>query len=207
MTLCDLDGQQVDVVIAEHLSTWQVTEPQVSILNYVNRHLAREAAVRIPERAFNCMELVCSRFRFADAVELRTRYFGFSGVRRPLVLSAPALVRQVDFSRVNETAIDQGIDVVANHDGVVNSLRLTSPLQVFGDIRFQSSDSLMPPVVVPLEEDLEVHAGDVVNVRFWYRYETAWSRVGYAARRIGSRRRAAPSVSEVAAMGSPAFPG
>ena len=186
LTLKDLDGERVEVTIAEHLSTWQVTEPQISVLNYINRHLAEESAVHIPGGAFNCVELVRSQYRFEDLVELRTHYFGFTGIRKPQVLSAPTLFRRVDFSAINELMIDQDVDIVATRDGVVNGLRLTSPLQVFDGISFRSSDSLMPPVIVPLQEDLEVQGGDVVNVRFRYRCETSWSRVECEARRRDS---------------------
>jgi len=199
-TLDDLEGLPVDVVIAEHLSTWQITEPQVSVLNHVNRHLAHPWAVRIPERATNRLELACSRFRFGDAVELRTHYFGFSGVPRPRLLSAPTTFRAVDFGRPNEAAVDETVDVVATRDGVVNSLRLTSPLQISGDISFRSSDSLMPPVVVPLDDDLDVRAGEVVEVQVRYRCETTWSAVRCAARRTGAVREA--ERSEPAAAGT-----
>jgi SAM-dependent methyltransferase len=160
VTLSDIEGQPVDVVISEHLSTWQVMEPQMSIMNYVNRYLADESAVRIPECAFDFVELVSSQFRFEDVVELRTHYFCFSGVRRPLAFSSPTLFRAVDFRLLNAITTDQSVDVVANRSGVINSLRLTSPLQVFGSISFRSSDSLMPPVVVPFKDDLEVLEGD-----------------------------------------------
>jgi len=177
VSLSDIGGQRVDVTIAEHLSTWQVTEPQTSVMNYVNRYLAEESAVRIPECAFNYLELVQSQYRFEDVVELRTHYFGFSGIRKPLVFSLPTIFRQVDFKAVNQFAIDQSVDVVATRSGVANSLRLTSPLRVYGNIDFKSSDSLMPPVIVPLKEDLEVRAGDIVNIRFIYTCETDWNLV------------------------------
>jgi predicted RNA methylase len=186
VTLDDLDGERVEVTIAEHLSTWQVTEPQISVLNHVNRHLAEASAVRIPEHASNCVELVRSPYRFEDLVELRVHYFGFTGIKKPQLLSAPTLFRRVDFGLQNELWIDEDVDVVATRDGVVNGLRLTSPLQVFGLISFRSSDSLMPPVVVPLPEDLTVRAGEVVNVHLSYRCETSWSRVTCAAARRDS---------------------
>ena len=177
LTLDDIDGQPVDVIISEHLSTWQVTEPQTSVMNYVNRHLVGESTVWIPECAFNRVELATSQFRFEDIVELRVHYFGFSGIIQPDILSEPTLFQKVDFRRVNETVIDHSVEVVATRNGVVNSLRLTSPLQVLEDIYFRSSDSLMPPVIVPLKRDLEVIAGDVVLVRFRYQCETIWNRV------------------------------
>jgi predicted RNA methylase len=184
LTLGDLDGEPVEVAIAEHLSTWQVTEPQTSVMNHVNRYLATESAVRIPQCAYQRVELVRSEFLFEGVVELRTYYFGFTGVRKPLVLSAPTLFRKVDFGAINAMTVDHAVDVVAKCDGVVNSLRLTSPLQVYGRIRFRSSDSLVPPVVVPLAEGLEVGVGDVVNIRFRYRCESSWAEIRCDARRM-----------------------
>jgi predicted RNA methylase len=193
VTLDDVDGQPVDLVITEHLSTWQVTEPQISVMNHVNSDLTHPSTIWIPENAFNCVELVRSKFRFEDVVDLRTYYFGFTGVRKPTVFSAPTLFRKIDFGLINEAVVDQSVDVVANCAGVINSLRLTSPLRILGDISFRSSDSLMPPVVLPLREDMEIHKGDVVNVRFRYRYETSWGDVESWASLVDSRHDVTPS--------------
>jgi hypothetical protein len=186
LDLNDLGGKAVDLIIAEHLSTWQVMEPQTSIMNHINRNLASERAIRIPERGFNCVELARSQFRFEE-VELRSHYFCFSGIRRPLALSRPTAFRSVDFGLINGLSIDRAIEMVATRAGFVNSLRLTSPLQIFEEISFRSSDSLMPPVVVPLKQDLEVREGDVVQVHIRYRCETSWSRFECEARRVDSR--------------------
>lgn len=59
-------------------------------------------------------------------------------------------------------------------DGILNSLRLTSPVQVYEDIMFEGSDSLMPPVVVPLREDLSVRAGDRVQIEISYEAGKDW---------------------------------
>src|ERR1700722_4505950 len=94
--LADLGGERVEMVIAENLSTWNVTEPQIPIMNYVNEHLAKDSAIRIPGHLYHRAELVRSRFRFADAVDLRTYYFGFSGIPKPVVLSLPTLFEEID---------------------------------------------------------------------------------------------------------------
>jgi predicted RNA methylase len=173
--LADLGGARVNMVIAENLSTWNVTEPQVSVMNYVNEHLAEDSAIRIPGHLYHHAELVRSRFRFADAVGLRTYYFQFSGIPRPAVLSEPTLFKHVDMGKINSTSFHGDMCITATHSGVVNSLRLTSPMQVLGSIEFKSSDSLMPPVVVPLPRDLTVRAGDAVRLTFRYDCESEWS--------------------------------
>jgi hypothetical protein len=115
-------------------------------------------------------------------VELRTPYFGFTGIPKPSILSDPVEVERVDFKAVNPTSVDRRVRLRAARSGIVNSLRLTSPLVVCRDIRFQSSDSLVPPVIVPLPDDVEVSEGDSVEVHIEYDCETDWSRV-----RCGSR--------------------
>jgi hypothetical protein len=144
-------------------------------MNYLNEHLAEKSAIRIPEHLYHHVELVRSRFRFADAVDLRTYFFQFSGVPKPIALSLPSLFKHVDMGKVNSTRFHGKMSIVANQSGVVNGLRLTSPMQVFGSIQFKSSDSLMPPVVIPLPRDLTVSEGDVVRVSIRYQCESDWS--------------------------------
>jgi predicted RNA methylase len=182
VTLHDLDDEPVDVVMAEHLSTWQVTEAQIPVMNHINQTLAKRGAIRIPERSTNCAELAWSRFRFENIVELRTAYFGFSGIPKPAILGGPVEVHGVDFRSINPLSNCYSATLIAARSGVVNSLRLTSPLVIFRNIRFQSSDSLVPPVIVPLEKDVEVYAGDSVRVRIRYECESDWSRVRCDAR-------------------------
>src|SRR5207249_2788873 len=83
---------------------------------------------------------------------------------------------------VNPTVVSRSVDVRATRGGVVNSLRLTSPLLISGSIRFQCSDSLVPPVIIPLETDVEVSDGGNVEVHIEYECETDWSRVRCGAR-------------------------
>jgi predicted RNA methylase len=170
-------------VIAENLSTWQVSEPQISVLNHVNRELLKPEGVRLPERIFNTLELANSQYAFEGLVHLRAHYLEFTGVRKAVVLSQPFLFATVDLGQENAMEVNQSVSVPVAEDGVVTSLRLTSPLQVYQDIRFDSSDSLMPPVVIPLEADLAVVAGDVVEVSVQYKHESKWERFRCAGHR------------------------
>jgi predicted RNA methylase len=177
VTLQDIDGEPVDMVVAEHLSTWQVTEAQIPVMNHINATLAKPEAIRVPAWSSNCAELAWSRYCFEDVVELRTTYFGFTGIPKPAILSVAAEVHRVQFSAINPISNCHAATLIASRSGVVNSLRLTSPLLIFRDIRFQSSDSLVPPVIVPLQQDVEVRAGDSVRVEIRYECEADWSRV------------------------------
>ncbi len=174
ITLADLDGERAQVVIAENLSTWQVTEPQILLMNYINVHLLTPHAVHIPEGVSNYLELAHTNYRFEDVVDLRTHYFIFTGLQEPLILSERVLFEKVDFSQQCATTFQKKVMIEATSDGIGNSLRLTSPVQVYQDISFGSSDSLMPPVVVPLEEDITVKKGDSVEITVEYTVHTKW---------------------------------
>lgn len=183
VTPADLGGLVPDVLIAEHLSTWQVTEPQNQIINHLRSTLAPAAAVSIPGRTRNYLQLAHSEFTFFDTVELRCHFFEFSGIRGPVQLSKPALFSEFDYGRLNDVTIDREITVTAWSAGTVNSLRLTSPIEYADGIHFDGSDSLMPPVIVPLVHSVDVRAGDQVTVAVRYQTNTRWEDAVCEARR------------------------
>lgn len=183
--LADLDGQPASVVIAENLSTWLVTEPQVRVLNHVNGRLASENAVRLPSEVGNHLQLAESRYRFEDLVTVRTHYFEFSGIPGPRILSDRCLFQLVDLRMPNPTTIEGMIEVDSVRDGTLNSLRLTSPIRIYREVGFEGSDSLMPPVVVPLQEDVRVRRGDRVRLQIRYQTSSSWERFFCSAERLG----------------------
>jgi predicted RNA methylase len=182
VTSADLDGLKPQVLIAENLSTWQVTEPQNQVINHLRRKVAEPAAVCIPALTRNYLQLAQTEYTFFETVELRCHFFEFSGIRGPIHLSAPTLFTTFDYSKINDEAIDATITVDAWTAGTVNSLRLTSPIEYSSGNHFDSSDSLMPPVVVPLATPLTVRAGDRVQVSIRYQTNTRWEDVHCEAR-------------------------
>lgn len=184
VTLNDLDGERVNVVIAENLSTWQVTEPQIPILNYINKNLIKKDGIRIPTLISNYVELAQSQYQFENVVEIRTYYFGFTGVKKPRIMSQRQLFTTVDIQRQNPLQVKKSIKVKVSHEGILNSLRLTSPLEVYAGIHFESSDSLMPSVIIPLKNDLPVSKGDAVELKINYAFHSDWNSVNCEAQVI-----------------------
>jgi predicted RNA methylase len=123
VTVDDLDGRRPDVVIAENLSTWQVTEPQIILLNHINQNLATPATIRLPARIFNSLQLAQSEYRYEDLVDVRTYYFEFTGVPGPTALSEAVVFDEVDLREINRTSVTGAVEVVAARDGVLNGLR------------------------------------------------------------------------------------
>lgn len=173
VSLDDLDGNRVQVIIAENLSTWQATEPEVQVMNHMNKNLAHEKCVRLPGIVKNTFELTSTQYKFED-IELRTHFFQFTGIKKPVSLSSPAVYSVFDFKSQVAEAYNQSVVVKAAKAGVVNSLRLWSPIELTKTVKFKASDSLMPPVIVPLEKDLKVKKGDRVKVSISYKTCTNW---------------------------------
>ena len=173
----DLNGDLAEVIIAENLSTWQVTEPQILIMNHFNRQLAAPGAVRLPQRVFNNLELGQATYRFDDLVELRTFYHEYSGMPECPLFSDPVCFHELDLSTEQPEAFDHTVSVAAKKSGTVNCLRLTSPVQVYKSFSFAQSNSLMPPVVVPLPEEIRISKGEILEVRIQYRVCTGWEDV------------------------------
>ena len=180
----DLNGRKVDLVIAENLSTWQVTEPEIQVMNHITRHLATPDAIRLPTLMENCIELAHTQFEFYGLVQLRTHYFEFTGIPAAHLLSEPAEFNRFDFREINSERVDNTVTITATESGTVNCLRLTSPLQIFEQIRFDSSDSLMPPVIFPLQEDISVQAGDTIAVSISYGTCSSWEEFQVEARLV-----------------------
>ena len=177
VTLADLDGLKPEVLVAENLSTWQVTEPQNQVMNHLRTHLAHPDAVSIPAVTRNFLQLAEAEYTFFDTVELRCHFFEFSGVRATRQLSKPTLFTEFDYNSITETTIDKTISVTAWASGTVNALRLTSPIEYSPNNQFDWSDSLMPPVVVPLVSSIDVKAGDRLTITVRYGTGTQWENV------------------------------
>jgi predicted RNA methylase len=183
VTLADLDAERVDVVIAEHLSTWQVTEPEVPILNHINAHLASSECIRLPSRITNQAELTEARYEVESGIMLRTHFFEFSGVRRARTLTPIHVFEALDLSKPMEESVCRSIRFRVRDSGEANSVRLTSPLEVYQELTFGASDSLVPPVVAPLETPVTVRAGDCVEVMIEYETCSTWE--SFRARVVG----------------------
>ena len=182
VTLADIGGEKIDVAMAENLATWLVTEPQNQVMNHLRDTLSHDRTVTIPGRVRNVLELAQARYRFYHAVSLKTHYVEFTGVPRAAIHSKETECFVFDYAQLNPTEIEGEVRIEVVSSGVVNAVRLTSPVELAQGVGFSASDSLMPPVVVPLEQDLTVAPGDTVIVQYRYRTNTAWEQFQCSAK-------------------------
>lgn len=162
----------IEVVICENLSTGLVNEPQVAHMNLVARALP-SSVVRIPTRVVNLCEAVEADFRFGE-VEVRVPYYEFTGLQPPRMLSESRIYSSFCFGPVLSEEVDGNVVMEALAGGVVNALRLTSIVHLIDGVSFYSTDSLMPPVVVPVDDEVRVRPGDLIEGRLGYRCGGDW---------------------------------
>lgn len=174
VTTQDLDGNKAEVVIAENLSTWEVTEPQIQVMNHMIKNLAVANPISIPHSINNKLELCYSNYIFEKVIELRTLYFQFTGIPVPDLFSDPESFENIKMNQLNAVNFEKTIAITVKKSGVINGIRLTSPLVVGEGVFFHASDSLMPPVVLPLPSDTKVEKGQVVRVKIKYATNTDW---------------------------------
>jgi predicted RNA methylase len=161
--------ERVDVTLCEMLSTGLIEEPEVPALNWARSELLKPGGVTIPGRICNMVELCQTQYVF-DGIEIRCFYFEFAGIRKPRLLSRSACYHIADFAQPVPETVDVRCPVEIIAGGVANCVRLTSIVELAPGVIFYSTDSLMPPIVLPLQADAEVAPGmRTLGIRYPYR--------------------------------------
>jgi predicted RNA methylase len=166
--------ERADLVFCEMMSIWGVEEPQVPVVNHARAALLKPGGVALPLRIVNLVELGHYNFRFRDA-ELKSEMPLFTGVPRPVVFTERKACRTLDFSGEVGTDLSAEVMLPAQLAGTVNCAVLHSYVQMGPEVGFSGSDSLMPPTVVPLADEVAVRAGEVLRFRASVQ---AWSDLG-----------------------------
>ena len=153
--------EKVDVIFCEMMSIWAIEEPQVPVFNSTFARLLKPGGLFLPQRIVNLVEIGFYNFRYED-IEIRAATPVFSGIRPPAIMTESRVATWLDFSAPVSSDLSCRIELLALADGWANCARLTSIVQLGPGVIFSGSDSLMPPTVVPLEEDVLLRPGDRV---------------------------------------------
>jgi predicted RNA methylase len=171
------DAQEVDlerrfdVMLCEMLSTWCIIEPQVPIMHAARDRLMMPGGRIIPGRVINLIELGHVPFGVGP-VSLPTPFLTLTGIRGPTIMSVSKVAHELDFMAANPINQDMSgtVEMTSLVDGVVNCVRLTSLVELAPGINWFSSDTLMPPMVYPLRDAVEVNAGETAKVGYQCRF-------------------------------------
>lgn len=151
--------EKIDVIFCEMMSIWAIEEPQVPVFNSTFARLLKPGGLFLPQRIVNLVEIGYYNFRYED-IEIKAATPVFSGIRPPAILTESRVANQLDFSEPVNPDLSCEVELPVLAEGLANCARLTSIVQMGPGVVFSGSDSLMPPTVVPLEEDVLVQPGD-----------------------------------------------
>lgn len=163
--------QKFDFVIIDNLSTWQITSNQISLMNHFNNFLAEKDAICIPNEIQNFLELAQTPFEFHNLVKLRTYYQESDTIPSAKLLSEPVLINRVILNQFTPESNHIKLQIKANKNGLVNSIRLHSPI-LFSENA--SGTKLLPSVIFPLPKDIYVSEGDQVELSIHCASNSNW---------------------------------
>jgi predicted RNA methylase len=151
--------EKADVIFCEMMSIWAIEEPQIPVFNSTFGRLLKPGGLFLPQAIVNVVEVGFYNFRFED-VEIRAATPLFAGISPPAVLTESRVANRLEFSAPVSPDLSCEVELPAAAEGQANCARLTSIVQMGPEVVFSGSDSLMPPTVVPLEENVLVRPGD-----------------------------------------------
>lgn len=159
--------EKVDYVIGELMSIYCANEYQVQIFKHLRKFLKPEGKL-IPERIVNLAQLTHAEFENGHKHYplLFTRHW-------PELLSTQEIINTTDLYTEEELRIQTQTDFTAYLSGRANSILMHSLIELADGINFTGTDSLMPPTVTMLREEVRLKAGSKMTLYSDYHYGTS----------------------------------
>ncbi len=176
--------EKADLIFCEMMSIWAIEEAQVPVFNSTFARLLKPGGLFLPQVIVNVVEVGFYNFRFED-VEVRAATPLFAGISLPAVLTESRVASRLEFSAPVSPDLSCEVELPALAEGWANCARLTSIVQMGPEVVFSGSDSLMPPTVVPLEEDVLVRPGDRLFFRASAKAQSDLGRAAFRVRVLG----------------------
>lgn len=171
--------EAADVVFCEMLDTGLIAELQVPVMNHAVEHVLAEDATVVPAEARTSMQLVETDYDFFGG-EFRLPHFEAYGSRESQSRSDPAVYHEVSFTEQNSEVVEAQVALEATEAGTVNGIQLNTAVRFGPDGEFVgSSPWLNPPLNLPLDVDLELEAGDELEVAIGYELGGGLSNIVY----------------------------
>jgi len=157
--------EDVDYLVGELMSIYCANELQVQIFQHLRKYVKKDVGKLLPDKIINLVEVTHTRF---DAPH--SHYPILLSRHLPTVLTTQEVVNEINLYTVNELEVKTMIKVKALLSGKVNSVYLRSFVQVAEGFNFTGTDSLMPPTVVKLEEEVVLKAGESYMLECYFKY-------------------------------------
>jgi protein arginine N-methyltransferase 1 len=170
-----LPPEPVDVVICEMIHVGMLREKQVEVIEQFKRRYARKFGgplpVFLPEAVLMAAQPLQQEYDF-EGFHAPIVQFQQAGVLHPgtVEMSQPAVYAVIDFTQPNDTSYSWEGKFVIDRDGTINAVRfITKNILSVVQERAHTIDWLTHYMSLPLEQPVDVKAGDVLQVGFSYR--------------------------------------
>lgn len=172
--------EDVDVVLCELLDTGLIAELQVPVMNHAIEELTTSDVKTVPTKARTSMTLIESDYEFYD-YSFRIPHFEEYGSRESQTRSADEVYHEVAFSERNSELVEERVTLEANESGLVNGIQLNTEVQFAPGMEYTgASPWLNAPLNLPLDNDIEVEAGESVTVEINYELGGGLSNIVYS---------------------------
>lgn len=158
--------EPVDFIVGELMSIYCANEYQVQVFKHLRQFL-KPGGKLLPEKIINVIQLADASFDRGHK-----HYPILMSRHMPVLHSLQAVVNTTDLYTADELTVLKTIECTPILSGVINAVYIRSFVEVAKGCNFSGTDSLMPPTVVRLEQAIEVHAGEPVNLSVQYTYGT-----------------------------------
>ncbi len=157
--------EKVDYIVGELMSIYCGNEYQVQIFKHLRQFLKPDGKL-LPERIVNVGQLAFAEFD-------KHKHYPINFTRHlPEQLSLQTEINTIDLYTEEALRIEKQISILPNMSGQVNALYMHSFVQVAEGCNFTGTDSLMPPTICQLEEEVYVQQGTPVTLHVDYAYGT-----------------------------------
>lgn len=182
-------AEKVDIVLLTHSSTWFIEGPSAAVLDNARKNILKSGGQMIPRRFVHLFELACCPTSL-NGLEIRVPRYIRPGEPVPLLSESK-----------HWSTIDFGSNATINHDvedtiivkslltGTLTGLRLSTLVEISKDNIHLASHSGYHKVFVPLEKDVNVEAGKLVEIFVKYSFSNGLKNTTFKGRVVGDENK------------------
>jgi len=175
---------RVDVAVTSANSTWFIEGREAGLLKNIREHMLVEGGTMIPRRLLHLFELAGPPNR-VGGMPLRTPRFSRPGEPLP-ILSESKHFTTTDMTPEGEVPeqVDDTIIVKPLVSGTLTALRLSTLCELTEGVMQTTSQSGVQSILVPVREDIEIEAGQPVNIHVRYEPGRGLENTKFSARSL-----------------------
>ncbi|MGM0559012.1 MAG: hypothetical protein ACQEVA_21690 [Myxococcota bacterium] len=179
----ELDDK-VDVAVMSVRSTWFIEGDEASALQNLRQNVVAAGGRLVPSRLSHLFELTASPTG-AAGMPLRVPRHSRPGEPVPVLSESKHFITHtLDGASELPEAIDDTIIVKPLLSGRVSALRLTTLCELTDGVVQVTSESGLQSIVIPLREDVEVEAGQPVEIHIRFRLGAGLDTAKFSARAL-----------------------